>query len=365
MGKPFFGRSDSCHRGFTPTLMSLILWVGLGFTPSADCNEKSSIEITQKNCELAAEYSEGTDGLSVLVMINDRVFFEAYHNGHDAAKINRLAGGTKSFWGVAAVCAEEDGLLKLDELAADTLTEWKDHPRKSKITIRHLLTFTSGLDPSNSVLRGPKEDNKYLYALGVDAKHNPGEVFEYGASHLFAFGELLRRKLNAAGKDKDILAYLKRRVINPIGMEFGNYRSDRAGNPQLPFGAFLSAREWVKYGTLILHKGSWNGKEIIPADKLEKCFVGTKANPIYGLNWWLIGLNQQETPNVPKIPADTVAAMGKGKQRLYIIPSLNMVVVRQGTGQSFQDNDFLNRLLFGKETSTPRRRARQGQPNTI
>ncbi|MFP6584843.1 MAG: serine hydrolase [Candidatus Hydrogenedentota bacterium] len=348
----------------TPMVVTLIMLIGFGFAQGVYANEEEevpSITITQENCELASSYSEGSDGLSLLVMINDQVIYEEYHNGHGADTIHRLASGTKSFWGVAAICAEEDRLLSLDELAADTLNEWKDNPRKSTITIRHLLTFTSGLDPATAVLRGPSQNNKYDYVLGLEMRHDAGEGFYYGPSHLFAFGELLRRKLDAAGKEETVLAYLKRRVLDPIGLDIGLWRSDKAGNPQLPFGAFLSAREWAKYGKLILHGGSWNGKTIIPTEKLKQCFVGTEANPIYGLNWWLIGLDDGDDPEAPRIPADTVAAMGKDKQRLYIVPSLNLVVVRQGTSQAFQDADFLNRLLFGLQTSTPRRRERQGQ----
>ena len=119
-----------------PFLFYLVV-VGTLF-PCISAYGQATSEIAEKHLELAAKYSEETDGLSVLVMIDDKIVFERYHNGYSAEKYNRLASGTKSFWGVAAICAEEDGLLTLDELASATLTEWKDDPRKSKISIRHL-----------------------------------------------------------------------------------------------------------------------------------------------------------------------------------------------------------------------------------
>ena len=134
----------------------------------------------------------------------------------------------------------------------------------------------------------------------------------------------------------------------------------------MPFGAFLTAREWAKFGKLILDEGSWKGKQIIPGDKLKQCFVGSEANPAYGLNWWLLGKRAGTAKQLAsrRIPADTVAAMGAGKQRLYVIPSRNMVVVRQAEATKFDDGEFLQRLLYGKATLSdelssvrPRRRS--------
>jgi CubicO group peptidase (beta-lactamase class C family) len=301
---------------------------------------------------LAAKYNVATNGFSMLVMIGDEVVFEQYDDEFSADDTYRLASGTKSFWGVAALCAQQDGLLDLDEKVAATITAWKDDPRKSKITVRHLLTFTSGLDPDNNALRGPLVENKFQHALGLKTKHAPGEAFEYGASHLFVFGELLQRKLKASGKDETPLDYLKRRVLNPIGLEVGRWSTDQTGNPAMPFGAFLTARQWAKFGKLILDEGAFKGTQIVPADKLKRCFVGTKAKPTYGLNWWLLGkqVNAVEQPESRRVPADTVAAMGAGKQRLYVIPSRNMVVVRQAEATKFDDGEFLGRLLYGKAT---------------
>src|SRR5205814_9185898 len=93
----------------------------------------------------AAAYSAKHKGISCLVMIDGNVVFEDYPNGGKADRAFELASGTKSFWGVAAVAAVQDGLLKLDERAADTLTEWKDDAKKSKVMLRQILSLTAGL----------------------------------------------------------------------------------------------------------------------------------------------------------------------------------------------------------------------------
>ncbi|MHC4994112.1 MAG: serine hydrolase [Planctomycetota bacterium] len=296
--------------------------------------------------DLAAEYAAQNNGFSLLIMIGGQTLFEQYTQGFTPDKAYRLASGTKSFWGPLALVAEKDGLLSLDETVADTITEWRDDPRKSRITVRQLLTFTSGLFPDNATLRGPGAADKFKHAISVPTRSDPGEKFAYGAAHLFAFGEFLSRKLSAARKDPDVLSYLHEKILDPIGLEVDTWTRDAAGNPQMPFGAYLTARQWAKFGQLILNNGKHGDQQLIPADTLPQVFKGTEANPRYGLNWWLIGPNDGQDGY--RMPADTVSANGAGNQRLIVIPSLKMVVVRQGETTKFSTAGLLSRLLDGK-----------------
>jgi len=277
-----------------------------------------------------------------------------------------LASGTKSFSGVMAIAAVEDGLLKLDERVSDTITEWKSDARKSKVTIRQLLTLTSGIDTGDNG-RPPT----YAEAIKYDIKHEPGTTFEYGPVPFQVFGELMRRKL--ASKNETPLDYLKRRILNHIKLQVA-FWTHRDGQPSLPSGAFLTAREWAKFGQFILQGGEWEGKQIISKKLLEECFTGTKANPNYGLTFWLnrsfdrraniaqkagarLGQTEDraeiesETTRVSqegigaKYPMDIRMAAGAAKQRLYIIPSQGLVIVRQGRMSRFDDREFLSRLL--------------------
>jgi CubicO group peptidase (beta-lactamase class C family) len=258
-----------------------------------------------------------------------------------------------------AVAAQEDGLLKLDEKVCETITEWKSDPLKSKITIRQLLTLTSGLDVNRSQI-----PPAYSEAIKFPAKHEPGTFFEYGPVPFQVFGEVMRRKLQP--KKEGVLDYLKRRILNPIGLNVRFWATDREGNPLLPQGAFLTAREWAKFGLFLKNGGKWNGKQIVPEKLLKECFVGSKANPAYGITFWLNkpgknplgGNNRIALGNVEEISEngitqeglkDLFMAAGAGNQRLYVIPSLDMVIVRQGNFSRFNDKAFLARLLFGKE----------------
>ena len=101
----------------------------------------------QQRYKLAADYSKEHRGLSVLVMKGDKIVFEDYENGQSADTPLMLASGTKSFSGAMLAAAIEDKLIKdFDEKVSDTITEWKSDPQKSKVTIRQLLSLTSGID---------------------------------------------------------------------------------------------------------------------------------------------------------------------------------------------------------------------------
>src|SRR5205085_8725178 len=112
-----------------------------------------ALEIQPGNCARAAAYSEKNRGFSMLVMQNGKTLFEHYANGGGAEMRCKIFSGTKSFWGMAALCAARDGLIRLDQPVAETISEWKNDPRKSQITIRQLLNFTDGIDGASSLHR--------------------------------------------------------------------------------------------------------------------------------------------------------------------------------------------------------------------
>ena len=96
--------------------------------------------------DLAADYSARNGGRAVLVMVDGKIVFERYDNGFGPNTATHLHSATKGFWGPVIAAMIEDGLIEsFDELASKTLPEWKRHPRKSRITLRHLLTLSAGL----------------------------------------------------------------------------------------------------------------------------------------------------------------------------------------------------------------------------
>jgi CubicO group peptidase (beta-lactamase class C family) len=323
---------------------------------------RSFAQIQPGNCARASAYSENKSGFSMLVLQNGKTIFEHYANGGGADMRCKIFSGTKSFWGIAALCAVRDGLIKLDDRVAETVTEWKTDPRKSQITIRQLLNQTDGIEPAPHLHSDSIRDRDAM-AIQLPSVAAPGAAFEYGPSHLQIFNELLRRKLNG----RSTISYIEGNVLSPLGLTSLEFKKDGRGNPLPASGFELSAREWASFGELILGRGNYHGKQIVPANLLAQAFAGSGANPSYGLTFWL----NREAPRAREIdyekeldlkwqrahwfgiclcraaPPDTIVALGSNYQRLFVIPSMNALIVRQGMSAKFSDAYFL-RLVLGK-----------------
>jgi CubicO group peptidase (beta-lactamase class C family) len=326
--------------------------------------EKSALraEIRPNDCARAAQYSESKRGTAMLVIQNSHTVFEHYANGGSAAGRWPIFSGTKSFWGIAALCAVRDGLFKLDDPVANTISEWKAEPQKSGITFRQLLNFTDGIEGA-SYLHRRSIPNRDTVAIRLRLLAEPGTRFIYGPSHLQVFIEVLRRKLNG----RSPISYIGENVLRPLGLSSLEFKPDSRGNPLAASGFELTAREWARLGELVLGKGKYQGRNVVPASLMRQAFIGSTANPSYGLTFWL----NAQAPGAAEIdiekeldlpweqarwnyicsataaPADMVTALGSGYQRLFVIPSLNAIIVRQGRGAKFSDGHFL-RLVLGQ-----------------
>ncbi len=375
-------KSRPRHPLRTCPLLVLPLLVGPGplrseETPAPDAPANTAPSDADRY-RAAAEYSARFRGISMLVRLDGKVVFEDYPNGGAPDRAHELASGTKSFAGVVAAAAVQDGLFRLDDTVADTIPAWKDDPRKARVTIRHLLSLTSGIETGGEAGRVPS----YADAVAMPMVTDPGDQFKYGAVAFQVFGELMRLKL--ADSKESAVDYLKRRILDPIGVKVGGWRKGPDGNPTIPSGAQLTARDWAAFGEWVRLGGTWEGKEIVRKDLLDACFDGTKANPAYGLTWWM---NRPTTPQqrlrIPmlavatdlhrgdRLPADLVMAAGAGNQRLYVSRERKLVVVRQADGiltalaggrSGYSDTEFLYRLLFGTAADGTPVRPGEGPP---
>jgi CubicO group peptidase (beta-lactamase class C family) len=291
------------------------------------------------------------------------VLLERYPNGSSAGEAHKIYSGTKGFWNLAALAAAEEGWLDLSERVCDTITEWQGVARKERITVRQLLDFTSGLEPAQS-LHAEDFGDRNAAALRVPLVAEPGAAFIYGPASLQVFDEVLKRKLAAKGETPT--RYLERKVLKPLGLGSQRYLADRAGNPMLATGFMLTAREWSRMGALVLRAGT----PVVSARSFAEISRGSAANRAFALGFWnnraarSFGAREIDIEEMlePKwfrqdwrnvcicrdAPTDLLASIGSGYQRLFVIPSLQLVVVRQGIDARFSDADFLRLLLGGK-----------------
>jgi CubicO group peptidase (beta-lactamase class C family) len=301
----------------------------------------------------AAAYSSSMGGTSFLAVQNGQTLLE-----RNANEPHKIYSGTKAFWCLAALAAAEDGLLSLDEPVGQTIPAWRNDPRKARVTIRQLLDFSAGLEPVNS-LHNDNPGDRDAIAIRAPILASPGSTFMYGPAALQVFHAVLKEKLQGESPTR----YLERRVLRRMGLGSQRYLADSAGNPLLAAGWLLSARQWAKMGEVALNGGA----PVVSAGSMAQCWRGSGANRAFSLGWW----NNRNAPGghefdieamlVPRwhrqswggavlcrnAPSDVVACIGSGYQRLYVIPSMNLVVVRNGSGRRFSDGTFL-RLLVGR-----------------
>ena len=279
------------------------------------------------------KYSDDRQGQAILIHENGKTIYEKYTNW-TATTAHRLASGTKSFTGVLVAMAVDDGLLSFDERLVDTITEWKGATEREKITYRQLVGLISGLDGG-----GIGQVPTYADAIKVKMTGTAGNRFHYGPNPFQAFGEALKRKLAARPAKETVEAYIQRKLLTPLGLVVKAWTKKAVGEPNLPSGAFPTAREWIKFGEMVLNNGVYNGKRIVSARNLNQLFVGTSVKPTYGVGWWLPGASSV-------IPRDARMAKGAGKQRLFVFPALELVIVRFGeTTGAFNDDAFIAALL--------------------
>lgn len=305
-------------KRFTP----LLLFAGCAITPAAKATTPAP------GCAAALAYSEAHNGVALLVLEDGKVRCTS----GDVSTPRELWSGTKSLVGLMAAAAVQDGLLALDEPASATLTEWQKDPGKAAITIRQLLTMTSG---HASIVGRPQG---YLDSVNAPLAEDPGTTFQYGPAPMQIIGEIMRRKLIAANLDADPRLYLERRILTPTGVKIGDWRNGPDGAPLMPQGLVLAAEQWAKIGEFVRRSGRQDGKPLVDPAALAALFKGSDVNPAYGLTWWLPRASPSTDPvtrstdivaHAATLPADLLVAAGAGDQRLYVIPSRRLTIVRQ------------------------------------
>lgn len=320
----------------------------------------------QERYAAAAAYSAAADGVSLLVLERGREVFRDHPKGRE--RPHQLASGTKSFTGVLAAAMVQDGMMSLDERCADTLSEWRSEPVKRDVTIRSLLQLGSGVG-SGQIGRAPS------YATAVaEPVAGPAGVFRYGPTSFQVFGEIVRRKLRAAGRRDDVLGFMTERLFRPIRIDAGDWRG-QAGQPNLASGAAMTATAWARFGQMVQD----GGRGLVDPVALAAGFQPSPANPGYGISWWLLreglippgpnaGIDEEDFARLRGL--DVRMAAGAGNQRLYLIPERELVVVRQadrvgaalmGRGADWSDVDFLSHLLGLPGAAAPGERTRRSR----
>lgn len=314
----------------------------------------------------AADYSASHNGDAVMIMRDGQIVFERYVGSYSRDDLHVLASGTKSFSCALMLAAEGDGYLNRDDVVANTINEWKSDPNKSKATALQVLSLQSGLSTNPDYSPADVADlDTYQLAIDDPAHYAPGQAFIYDPLAFQAFALMFERKSG----NTDPVSYLQDRIFSRIGISASDYfwQRDAENHPQMAGGASISAPQWARYGQMMLQNGTWQGTRVLPAAGVKDCL--TYENPAYlgyGITWWLnrnVGSTYDPSIDVipadglagssgqiaPRAPADMIMAAGTGHQRMFLLPTQRMVVIRFAPLTTeldeWSDDEFLARLL--------------------
>jgi CubicO group peptidase (beta-lactamase class C family) len=321
--------------------------------------EQAGLDGDALNAWRDALASRGTSGL--LVIRRGSIAFEWYAPNSGVDKPHGTASLAKALvGGMSLLTAISDGLIKPDDLAAKYIHEWNTPP-KSKITIRELATHTSGIEDAeqdslpHDQLPGWKgafwkrSPDPFSVALQAPVIFEPGSSYAYSNPGMAA----LAYAVTASLKPGNIRSVLKTRIFGPLGIPESAWSIGYGRGYELHGltlyanwgGAAFTARAAARVGQLMMLQGTWNGRELVHRSAVKEVvtYAGMpkpsrttdKYAPASGLGWYT------NSDGVwPDAPPDAIAGAGAGHQVLVVIPSLDLVVVRNGDAMNSGRSEF-------------------------
>jgi CubicO group peptidase (beta-lactamase class C family) len=290
------------------------------------------------------EFVESKETRAFIILKNGKIVVEEYWNkgllglDFNANSNWYWASAAKTLTSFLVGQAEQDGRIDLEASSSLYLgNNWSSltKEQEDRITVRHHLTMTTGLDDTNNDIHCT--DPECLTYLA-----EPGSRWAYHNGPYTILDGILE-----GATDEDFDTYFERKLKNPIGMDgFWTYQ----GYNHLYFS---TARSMARFGLLMLNNGVWEGQKVIDNDDYLAASIESSQdiNPSYGYLWWLNGKSHLMLPGLqlkfnqfltPSAPAEMYAAMGKNGQFINIVPSENLVVIRMGASpdQSLVPTEF-------------------------
>ena len=341
-------RSDDCGRRRSLTSACLLLLVGL-FSPAASQRpptvvwRTASPESQGLDSGVLAEAldyvrSQGIPLHSFLIVRNGVMVLDAYFWPYQGRDLHDVASVTKSFTSAAVGIAIEKGLLRgVQEkvLSVLPLTESDSDPRRGNLRIEHLLTMTSGLDCGTEggerALAAMRHSNDWAaFALTLPMRADPGSQYAYCSCNNHLLSSLITE---AAGES--LLEFAEKNLFQPIGIQHVIWPADPKGRTHGWGDLHLHPRDMARFGLLYLQHGKWGNTQVIPeawVRESAKSAVSVRQGVGYGYSWWI---------NTARPPI--FEAVGRGGQRISVLPKETVVVVWTGGGA---DTDRIAPFLF-------------------
>ena len=280
---------------------------------------------------------------AILVLHDGRLIAERYAPGFTQDTLILGWSMTKSVINALVGILVKQG--KLDLYKPVPIPEWSgpEDPR-GNITLDQLLRMSSGLefdetagpvisDVTNMLLR---QQDIAAFAIAKPLQHPPDSVWNYSSGTANIVSYIVRQA--SGGTPGQALAFVKKELFKPLGMHRSVIETDASGNLIGSSFMYATAREWLSFGQLYLQDGFWNGLRLLPPGWVNYSAMPTAAaQGRYGAHFWSNGGPGSATDQrpLPALPADLYYASGYKGQRLVIIPSSKLVILRLGWSDDF------------------------------
>ena len=278
---------------------------------------------------------------AVTVVYKGQIVAERFRNDFNPQNKFLSWSMAKSFTNALVGIRVKEG--KIDINKPLNIPEWQNDYRKY-ITINNLMHMNSGLE-WNEDYGNNSDVNIMLHKVGDMGQYAINKPIEYPIDSIFYYSSgstnivsLIMRK--SFHSDDDYYRFPREELFNKIGMRSAIFEPDASGTFVGSSYIYATMRDYTRFGLLYLNKGNWLGEQILPEEWVE--YSTTEANGSdgqYGAFFWL----NLEGTNYPDVPHDMFACQGYDGQRIYIIPSKDLVVVRTGFSKNgdFDQNEFL------------------------
>jgi len=324
---------------------------GGGFTPLEAWPEQEN-PIEPAVYQEAASFAEEQKSDSLVVLYKGRLAHASYFNGRSAESEFSTHSLTKVLTAVLVGHAIADGHMQsVDQPAADFLPEWDTGERRG-ITVRHLLNMAGGLEetfafyPGSARLARTMGTDIVAANLEVGIYAAPGTAFSHANPNSQIAGIVVERATGMRFAD-----YLSEKLWAPLGLRDGWLLLDREGGmAHTDCCMWTAIEDWARIGQTLMQNGCYAGAQVIPAGWVDEMTTPSAANGNYGMQLWL-GTSHERLrkydPNIefmgnlhsePFVADDVFFLDGAGDQRLYMIPSRELVILRTGkSGPEWDD----------------------------
>lgn len=276
------------------------------------------------------------------VIVKDGVIIDEYYaDGYDENSLFAINSASKSYTSALIGIAIDEGYI---DSVNDPVSKYlpqileQEDTRKHGLTLRHLLTHTSGLEwyewggGYSNWNEFRSAENWVEYILGQTLVYEPGSVFNYSTGNTHILSAILEA---ATGMSQE--EYCRIHLFDPMGVsETAYWVTDPQGIVDGGNGLLISARDAARFGQLFLDGGSWKGQQLVPANWVEESTSVQNAGPggstgQYGYQWWVrthtTGEYGTHATPYPNARYDTYFAFGYGGQFIYVVPELDLVAV--------------------------------------